>query len=190
MDPVNLYDTSYSNTNFLGTVHERVRLETYGEDLGQTSWMTADECREFIGWLGIEEGDQVLDVGSGAGNVALFIATTSGASVLGIDINENAVATARESARRAQCVNNLHQIGVALESYHSAMDEFPMGSEVKSVNLGGPAPAATFGADGVFRNGFIMLLPFMEQQQLSDAYDENRTWYFQDAAVASTVVSP
>jgi len=100
-DAVNLYDTSYSNSNLRGTVHERVRLETYGQDLGQTSWMTADECREFLGWLDVKAGDRLLDVASGAGKVALFIATTSGASVLGIDINENAVTTARESARRA-----------------------------------------------------------------------------------------
>ncbi len=101
VDPVDLYDTSYSSSNPGDTVHERVRLETYGEDLGQTSWMTADECKEFIGWLGVNDGDQMLDVASGAGKVALFIATTSGASVLGIDINENALATAQESARGA-----------------------------------------------------------------------------------------
>jgi SAM-dependent methyltransferase len=100
-ESVDLYDTSYSNSNFRGTVHERVRLETYGQDLGQTSWMTAGECREFLGWLGVKDGDQVLDVACGAGNVALFIATTSGATVLGIDINENGLATARESAGRA-----------------------------------------------------------------------------------------
>ncbi len=100
-NPVDLYGTSYSASNFRGTVHERVRLEAYGEDLGQTSWMTADECREFLGWLGVKAGDRVLDIASGAGNIALFIGTTTGASVLGIDINENAVATGRESARRA-----------------------------------------------------------------------------------------
>jgi len=45
---VDLYNTSYDN--FAARVLGEVRAITYGEDRGQSSWMTTDELSEFIRW--------------------------------------------------------------------------------------------------------------------------------------------
>jgi hypothetical protein len=44
-----------------------------------------------------------------------------------------AVQAAREAGRRAQCLNNLKQFGLALQNYHSAKNTFPpsVGDEAK-----------------------------------------------------------
>src|SRR5258706_9869675 len=77
--PVDLYNTSYDN--FEASVQTAVRKETYGEDLGQSSWMTAAELRQFIRSLKLKPSSRLLEVGSGSGGPSLFVARHVGCRI-------------------------------------------------------------------------------------------------------------
>jgi ubiquinone/menaquinone biosynthesis C-methylase UbiE len=95
---VDLYNTSYDHYSV--KAQKAVRLETYGEDIGQSSWMTADELRHFIRLLDLKSSSNVLEIGSGSGRPALFVAEMVGCRVTGLDINEFGIKTANELARQ------------------------------------------------------------------------------------------
>src|SRR5436309_2774433 len=46
------------------------------------------------------------------------------------------VQSAREAARRAQCVNNLKQIGLGLHNYHDRVGSFPPGNLADTAYIG------------------------------------------------------
>jgi prepilin-type N-terminal cleavage/methylation domain-containing protein/prepilin-type processing-associated H-X9-DG protein len=72
-----------------------------------------------------------------------------------------AVQAAREAARRAQCVNILKQIGLALQNYHSAVNSFPIGQAFAMTNPGTYA--------GNPWSAHAMMLGYLEQQPVYNA---------------------
>ena len=68
-----------------------------------------------------------------------------------------AVQAAREAARRAQCANNLKQIGLAALQYHDVHQHLPPGI--------GYYPTTSH---GVFGTSFFHLLPYLEEGNLFD----------------------
>jgi len=83
-----------------------------------------------------------------------------------------AVQQAREAARRSQCKSNLHNIGLALHNYHESFKFFPPSRiAMGQVGWGGPAQGGSIG----FLNatGWVMLLPFLDQQPLFNLYNSN-----------------
>lgn len=102
-DRVDLYNSTYGN--FKEQVLAKVRRETYGEDIGQNSWITADEYDVFYSWLGLTTGARVLEVASGSGGPALYLARKHGCRITGVDINEEGLATAKQAALAANIVH-------------------------------------------------------------------------------------
>jgi prepilin-type N-terminal cleavage/methylation domain-containing protein/prepilin-type processing-associated H-X9-DG protein len=78
-----------------------------------------------------------------------------------------AVQAAREAARRAQCSNNLKQLGLALHNYADVNGRFPPGS----TNLTGNGPYIWDA--GIQRKGSVLvkLLPYIEQRALYGQLD-------------------
>jgi prepilin-type N-terminal cleavage/methylation domain-containing protein/prepilin-type processing-associated H-X9-DG protein len=85
-----------------------------------------------------------------------------------------AVQSAREAARRAQCVNNLKQMGLALHGYHDIHGSFPMGAMHGIVS-----PPATYQAKQNL-SVHVALLPYLEQTQVYNAF--NLIWGCEDNA--------
>lgn len=79
-----------------------------------------------------------------------------------------AVQSAREAARRAQCSNNLKQLGLGLHNYHDVHKVFP-----PSALNPGATGVGTYVPTGQVRNftGYICLLPFIEQTAIYDKID-------------------
>jgi prepilin-type N-terminal cleavage/methylation domain-containing protein len=77
-----------------------------------------------------------------------------------------AVQQVREAARRTQCANNLRQIGLAIFNYESGFRSLPPGS----IHSG---PFALDESQS-WMNWGIAILPFLEQKNLYDRYDQTK----------------
>ena len=72
-----------------------------------------------------------------------------------------AVQQAREAARRMSCVNNLQQLGLAMHNYNDANRHCPQFEEYGR-------------GHNTRRNGFVLLLPQLEEQSLWDQIDADK----------------
>lgn len=85
-----------------------------------------------------------------------------------------AVQSAREAARRSQCINNLKQIGLAMHNYHDTNNALPLGRTLQV---------------GTFRpfSQFARILGYMEQKNVFDSINFNLGSYDAQNVTASTI---
>jgi SAM-dependent methyltransferase len=165
---VDLYNNYYGK--FAEDASSAVRSETYGEDIGQSSWMTADELRGFINLLKIDASSKVLEVGSGSGGPALFLAESTGCTLVGVDVNEFGVNNANELARQRSLNERV---------------KFEM------VDASRPLPFEANSFDVVFSNDVMCHIP-ERQKVLRDWYrvlNPGGRMLFTDALVITEIVS-
>lgn len=106
---VDLYDSTYGH--FQEQVLAGIRRETYGEDIGQNSWITTNEFDTFYEWLHLASGEHILELASGSGGPALYLAKKFKCRITGLDINEEGLKTANQAAAGAHISDAKFQLG-------------------------------------------------------------------------------
>jgi SAM-dependent methyltransferase len=91
-----MYDTTYGG--FRDDLYASIRREAFGEEIGQNSWLTADEQRHFWELMELGPDDHLLEIASGSGGPALFTAAETGCRVTGLELHEDGVAAAAAAA--------------------------------------------------------------------------------------------
>ncbi len=77
----------------------QIRREAYGEDIGQHSWVTADEIRGDIGRLQLVPTSRLIDLGCGPAGPLTFILSLVRCRGTGVEVSDAALRVARLRAK-------------------------------------------------------------------------------------------
>lgn len=167
-EKVDLYNAAYARYD--ADVYRDVRLETYGEDLGQTSWVTREESSEIPRLLRLNRDSNVLEIGSGSGRYALQVAESVGCRVLGVDLNRYGIQTANHLAATRHLENRVR---------------------FEVCDASKPLPFADAEFDGIFSNDVLCHLPgrLALMQELFRVLQAGRRLLFSDALVIGGLIS-
>jgi len=90
-----------------------------------------------------------------------------------------AVQKTREAANRISCANNLKQIGLAMHNYHFDWEKLPPRAKLAGAADANQSAGATWA---------VLILPYLEQDNLYRQWDLNRRYYDQNAVARLTPV--
>lgn len=106
-----------------------------------------------------------------------------------------AIQAAREAARRSQCTNNLRQLGIAMQNYHSGNKSFPPGdlgyrtpNDIR-VNRASNMPPTAPGFIP-FTPHLVFMLPFLEESSRFNIYNRKLDWDRQNPVVLAQLNGP
>ena len=77
------YKSIYATFN--SPLSRKLRQDAYGEDIGQHSWVTADELRDDIARLRLSPSHRLLDLGCGPGGPLCFVVRSVGCRGTGLE---------------------------------------------------------------------------------------------------------
>ncbi|CAB3805480.1 SAM-dependent methyltransferase [Pararobbsia alpina] len=97
--PAKGYDPVYAV--FDSPLMRELRKEAYGEDVGQHSWVTADELRSDVPRLSLATSSRLLDVGCGPCGPLVFMVKSTGCMGTGLDVSASAIDSGRARASAA-----------------------------------------------------------------------------------------
>jgi SAM-dependent methyltransferase len=90
------YESLYRD--FDSPLMRQFRREAYGEDIGQHSWVSADELRGDIQRLGLKPSSKFLDLGCGPCGPLAFVVANAGCHGTGVELSPSALRVGRTRA--------------------------------------------------------------------------------------------
>ena len=90
------YESFYRE--FDSPLMRQIRREAYGEDIGQHSWVGADEVRADIDRLELSPSSQFVDLGCGPCGPLTFVLATVGCAGTGLELSPSALRVGRARA--------------------------------------------------------------------------------------------
>jgi SAM-dependent methyltransferase len=99
------YDSIYEG--FDSPLARQFRAEAYGEDIGQHSWVTADEFRADMARLRLIPSTRLLDLGCGPCGLLTYAMAMTGCHGVGLDASPPALAAGLARARQLDVEGSL-----------------------------------------------------------------------------------